>query len=325
MKRIIWLLVLIAAGYGVWKYYPELERQARSRTEAPPEEVPTGDAADLLIKGLPGATGPPTRTRAAAAPAPGVTILDGKAASTEEIELARRYPLPEFKPIEALVGEWKKIPASAFPREVTLKVPATLQVAGGAGTSTLEAGRKVVALAGNAAGTLVIAPSQDAVMRGTVPMGATDFQAVLGAVYDEFKSRKRAEVQKLRDAARKEAGAGSPALAAVLAGEGQPPPPAVLAKIGTRPPQREDHTIAAVEASIAERQKSRKHAEPPAGAVLGWSPLRYREVEGEPYWAASVRYTARTIFGEFPTEAVALIRHGRVVRWMYAGTGEPLP
>jgi hypothetical protein len=39
----------------------------------------------------------------------------------------------------------------------------------------------------------------------------------------------------------------------------------------------------------------------------------------------SVRYTARTIFGEFPAEALALLRHGKVVKWVYAGTGEPLP
>jgi len=86
-----------------------------------------------------------------------------------------------------------------------------------------------------------------------------------------------------------------------------------------------DLTVPVVIASIADRHKTRKQAEPPEGTSLGWGRIQAREIEGEPYWAASVRYTARTIFGEFPTEAVALIRHGRVVKWIYAGTGEPLP
>ena len=107
--------------------------------------------------------------------------------------------------------------------------------------------------------------------------------------------------------------------------DGPPPPAAILAKIGPRPAQHEDMSVPVVEASIAERQKTKKHAEPPAGVALGWGAVRFREIEGEPYWVAAVRYKARTIFGEFPTEALALIRHGKVVKWVYAGTGEPLP
>ena len=130
---------------------------------------------------------------------------------------------------------------------------------------------------------------------------------------------------KLREQARAEAKQGGGSLSTVLASEGAAPPPAVLAKIGPRPAQNTDLTVPAVQASIAERQRAKKNAEPPTGVPLGWSPLHLREVEGEPYWATSVRYTAKTIFGEFPTEAVALIRHGKVVKWIYAGTGEPLP
>jgi hypothetical protein len=313
MKRFIWLLILAAAAYGVWKYYPELERQARSRTgtENAPAEAPG-------LETLPGAL-PPATSSAKRAPAPAATV------AARDKELAARYPLPEFKPIEALVGGWKKIPASAFPRQVTLKVPATLQLSGGVGTSTLEAGRKVFALAGTPEGALVIAPSQDAVMRGTVPMEATDFKAIMSSVYEDFKKRKRAEIEKLREAARREAASSGPALASVLRSEGQPPPAGALATIGPKPVAKSDSTVPAVVESIAERQRTKKHAEPPAEATLGWGPVQYRELGGEPYWTVSVRYTARTIFGEFPAEALALLRHGKVVKWVYAGTGEPLP
>lgn len=318
MKRLVWLLILAAAGYGVWKYYPELERQARIRTGGVAEKGEVAGRPETIPDRLPGSAA----TRVAVAPPSAVAVA---VAASAETELAERYPLPEFKPIESLVGGWKQIPASAFPRQVTLKLPATVHLTGGVGTSTLEAGRKVYALAGTPEGKLVVAPSPDAVMRGTVPLEATDFQAVLGSVYEEFKDRKRAEVKKLRETARREASAGGPGLATVLAADGPPPPAAILAKIGPRPEQHEDLLVPVVEASIAERQKTKKHAEPPAGVALGWGAVRFREIEGEPYWVAAVRYKARTIFGEFPTEALALIRHGKVVKWVYAGTGEPLP
>jgi hypothetical protein len=307
MKRFIWLLILAAAVYGVWKYYPELERQARSRTETAAE----GPGGVVVPEEFPDAA--PAGSRAPAAAPAAVAV---------ERDLAARFPLPEFKPIEALVGGWKKIPASAFPRQVTLKVPATLRLTGGTGTGVLEAGRKVYALSGTPDGSLVIAPSTDAVMRGVVPMEATDFQSVLGSVYEEFKKRKRAEVEQLREVARREAEAGASGTG--VSGTGVPPA-TMLSKIGPRPVAQADSSIPAVVASIAERSRAKKQSEPPAGAALGWGPVQYREVDGEPYWAARVRYTAHTIFGEFPTEALALMRHGRVVKWVYAGTGEPLP
>ena len=60
--------------------------------------------------------------------------------------IEEKYPFPDFKPIEDLVGNWKKIPNSAFPRQVTVKVKAKYIFAGGAGSSTIPAGRKTTAL-----------------------------------------------------------------------------------------------------------------------------------------------------------------------------------
>ncbi|MFN0127866.1 MAG: hypothetical protein ACKV19_14395 [Verrucomicrobiales bacterium] len=319
MKRIIWLLVLVAAGYAVWKYYPEIERIARERTgvEQGPKE---GRGIDAIPDSLPGSK--PSGTRDAVAPSQAVSI-----SRPDEAEIAKKHPMPQFKPIEELVGGWKKIPASAFPRQVTLKAPATLKLTSGVGTSVVEAGRTVYALASTPDGALVIAPAPDAVMRGTVPMASTDFQAILEAVYEQFKKRVRAEVEQRREAARLEAAqaAGSVAVAVVGAPQGESPSAETLAAIGPKPRQNEDLTVPIVEASIAERQRTRKHAEPPADAKLGWRAIHYREIGGKPYWVTGVRYTARTIFGEFPAEALALIRHNKVERWIYAGTGEPLP
>lgn len=318
MKRFIWLLVLVAAGYAVWRYYPEIERIARERTGVE-QGSKEGQGVEAIPDSLPGSKS--TGTREAVAPPDAVSV-----SRPDEAEIAKKHPMPQFKPIEELVGGWKKIPASAFPRQVTLKAPATLKLTSGVGTSVVEAGRTVYALAGTPEGALVIAPAPDAVMRGTVPMDSTDFQAVLGAVYEQFKKRVRAEVEQRREAARREAAQASrTAVAVVGAPQGESPSAETLAAIGPKPRQNDDLTVPIVEASIAERQRTKKHAEPPADAKLGWRPLHYREIGGKPYWVAGVRYTARTIFGEFPAEALALIRHNKVERWIYAGTGEPLP
>lgn len=315
MKRFIWLLILAAAGYAVWRYYPELERYARTRTapaaESAPEEPPGLETLPGVVLNDGGGVG-------------GRAAADAELAKKEK-ELASRYPLPVFKPIEELLGGWRKIPASAFPRPVTLKAPATLHLSGGNGTSRLEAGHRVYALAGTPEGALIIAPNPDAVMRGTVPMEATDFKAVLTSVYEDFKKRKRSEVEKVREAARRDWVKGGTLAGGAIGGAGPEPPADAMATIGPKPAAKVDATVPIVVESIAERQKTKKHAEPPAGATLGWGPVRYREVNGEPYWSVSVRYTARTIFGEFPADAVALIRQGKVVKWIYAGTGEPLP
>ena len=311
MKRFIWLVVLAAAGYAVWENYPKLERLARERTAGAVRGASPGHAeqtsAARATEGLSPPSAPPTT-----------------AAPTAEDDVAKQYPLPEFRPIEALTGDWKKIPPSAFPRQVTLQTPVTLQLAGGGGTGRLDPGAKVMAVSADN-GRLTITPSIGATMRGVVEIDQTDFKSVLGEVYEQFKSRKRAEVAKLQQQARDEAKTAGPALTAVLAPHRADPPPSVRAKIGPRPEQNADRTVPIMLASIAERTAKKKESEPKLRDIHGWGVVGFREFNGEPFWAGSVRYTAHTIFGEFPTEAIALMRHGKVDKWIYSGTGEPVP
>ncbi|MDA0814939.1 MAG: hypothetical protein O3C21_21375, partial [Verrucomicrobia bacterium] len=62
---------------------------------------------------------------------------------------------PEFASIEDIVGNWKAIPATAFPRETTLKKNVTYPITGG--TGTLAVGTEVVALSSDGLGNLTIA------------------------------------------------------------------------------------------------------------------------------------------------------------------------
>lgn len=316
MKRIIWLLVLIAAGYLAWKYYPEIERRAQQRQAGGPEPAPPEP--------------PGVVAEAPSSPTPPATP-----AETFDPEVERRHPLPEFRPLEEVVDHWKNIPASAFPRQVTLRAPVTLSVAGGLGTARLEAGTQVVALSARG-GILSIAPAIDSPVRGNVPLEQTDLKEVLGAIYESFQQKRREEVLTQRRAAQQELSRASAPVVEKepdliprnLISDGPAPPAAAEARLGPKPPQNPDGTVPLMVASIRERQqaaaKAKRQSEPKLEDIRAWGPVRYQEIEGEPWWVGSVRYTAHTIFGEFPAEALALMRQGKVEKWIYAGTREPV-
>ena len=56
-----------------------------------------------------------------------------------------------------------------------------------------------------------------------------------------------------------------------------------------------------------------------------WGPVRVDYFEGQVYWVASVHYKSPTLFGLVPAEAMALMRKGKVLDWVYPGSGEDVP
>lgn len=321
MKRFIWLLVLVAAGYAAWKHYPEIERRARELTseaaslvsEEPPPAAPKAAAPEDKAASSPAADKKSSPSPAAGTAAPSASVQPAKSREEEE------FPELKFKPLEELVGNWKAIPRSAFPRQVKLKKDLTFTLtARGQGSARFEAGAQVYAL-GAEGDTLLLATSQEGLMRAKARIDDTNFKEVLAEVYEQFKQRRREEVRRQRA----EAAASGGTLKTVL--KGDRPSPAMLAKIGPQPQQQPDGKVPVMLASIAERRRQKKDAEPAPEDITAWKGITYREINGEPYWCGALTYTTRTIFGEFPTEAHALIRHGKVVQWLYAGTNEPLP
>ena len=115
--------------------------------------------------------------------------------------IEEKYPMPEFQPIEQLVGNWKQIPPSAFPRKVTLKAKAKYIFAGGAGSSTAPAGAKTFAISLSGE-KLVITPNTQSNVRGTISIDDTDYKEILGEEYEKYKQRKKKEVYARRVRAR---------------------------------------------------------------------------------------------------------------------------
>ena len=55
--------------------------------------------------------------------------------------------------------------------------------------------------------------------------------------------------------------------------------------------------------------------------VEGWKAGEEETVDGESYQTGLAAYKAQTIFGEKTVQAKALIKGGKVVKWIYAKTG----
>ena len=243
---------------------------------------------------------------------------------------------PEFAPIDEIVGNWKAIPATAFPRKITLKKAVTYQITGG--TGTLAVGTEVAALSSDGLGNLTIAPNERSALRGNVAIDDTYFKAVMTDVYKKFQDRKIAQF----NAAQAELAAAEPdeiELPAVIDRPNDPDPgmatgantpmpakpvtldPKTRAIVGDPPLQYVDGTVPLMVRSMESGQVT----EIKQKMVTYWARIHYEKIHSEHYWVGRVDYTANSIFGIFPTQAKALIHNGKVIKWIYAGSEEPVP
>ena len=249
--------------------------------------------------------------------------------------IEEKYPMPEFQPIEQLVGNWKQIPPSAFPRKVTLKAKAKYIFAGGAGSSTAPAGAKTFAIS-LSGGKLVITPNTQSKVRGTISIDDTDYKEILGEEYEKYKQRKKKEVYARRVRAR-EIAESEVELAQETSSNNtsQSRPNQVTSisripkdqlsdyenEIGKMPEADNDGRVPIMVSSI----RSGAVSEIRLNEISYWGPIRYEIVDNRAYWTATVNYKTTSLFGTFPTEAMALMRNGKVENWLYTGSLEEVP
>ncbi|MEE2808178.1 MAG: hypothetical protein VYB73_02605 [Verrucomicrobiota bacterium] len=245
--------------------------------------------------------------------------------------IEEKYPFPDFKPIEDLVGNWKKIPNSAFPRQVTVRVKAKYIFAGGAGSSTIPAGRKTTALSFSG-DQLIIAPSAQSKIRGKILIDDTDYKEILGDEYEKYKNRKRKVVMTQRQRARliaaeeeKNSNAQTVPSQSVTIATASKLPKNRLSEyenqIGKIPKRGNDGRVQIMVSSLMSGEVS----EIKINEISNWGPIRYELVDGEPYWTGTVTYNTTSLFGTYPTEAMALMRNDKVIDWLYTGSLEEVP
>lgn len=59
--------------------------------------------------------------------------------------------------------------------------------------------------------------------------------------------------------------------------------------------------------------------------VRSWGDVTEEVVNGVPQWRVELVYRVKTKFGPFDVTASAYVQGGKVVRWIYTGSGEVIP
>jgi len=215
---------------------------------------------------------------------------------------------PEFPPIETVVGNWSSIPKSAFPRPVKMNRQFEFKIKIGSGTasSVVPPGRDVIAVAQQGQ-TLVIAPTPDSTARGEVAMEDTNLKDVLTSTYDKWKVWR---VETLRRAHEFKKTAGSRVVKGgpTVAGD-------------EKPEKNEAGAYPILLASMSAGEVT----EIKPDNVKEWGEVAREKIDDTDFWTIIVKYETVTMFGKFDTEAQARIKNGKVLKWVYTGSGEVVP
>ncbi|MGI9242286.1 MAG: hypothetical protein ACR2RV_15920 [Verrucomicrobiales bacterium] len=319
------LLIIMAAAAGAIFYYRD---ELRGKVDASTSTGPATPAEEIIATGeTPAGSGAGNRPPSGSATGSGAPMEGSRPpvrptrpqrGAGEDDEVAKRYPMPKFKSIEEAVGNWNAIPPSAFPRQITLSEPVKIVLPGGVGSSTLPANSGAFALSSRG-GMLTVGKTVSASARGQIDINSTDYKQILGKEFDQWKQRQEQIVMKKRERHRgvlaqtrsiRSAPSGNQASSAEHEKE-----------LGKKPEQLSDGRVPLMLASL----KKRDITEITPDIIRAWGPIIREVVDGEAYWTATVEYETVSMFGELNTEAQALMRHGKVLSWVYTGSGDTVP
>lgn len=237
-----------------------------------------------------------------------VVASNEKKNSSSDDEIDKKYPMPTLRTIEEITNNWTSVPARAFPRKVKSTLPIDFQMA--AGKSTLPPGSDVVAYSLEG-GMMTVSRSEGDPLKSTVTLASTDFQETMTRLYNAYVEKRKNDVLKARENAKY--ARDNPA----------PPPPPVdeQAKLaGARPAFSGDGKITELMASIAAKEVT----EFKAGDIITWNPPEFVMEGGKGYWACTVVVRLSTMFGIVDTDVQAFVANGKVTKWIFAGSKEPV-
>ncbi len=212
---------------------------------------------------------------------------------------------PQIEPLESLTKNWTAFPPQAFPRQVKLSKPVQLRMAGG--SSTLPAGSTAYALSAQA-NVLVIAPTQTSQARGQIFVHDTDMPTQVRESYERWK---QGRIEMAQAAWKKQQSSGHSASLSM--------PHAVDA--AGKPKRNADGSYDLLLASM----QSGEVTEIKLNKIRRWGTPQATTIDHQPTWAVSVFYETIVFCGPIDAEAQAQVRDGKVVRWIYPGSGEPVP
>jgi hypothetical protein len=211
---------------------------------------------------------------------------------------------PTIEPLESLTKNWTVFPPTAFPRQVKISKPVELRLAGGG--STLPAGSTAFALSAQS-NVLLVAPTETSEARGQIFVHDTDLPTQVRASYEQWK-RGRMEMALASWKRRKANAAATVSM------------PEAVERSGA-PRRNVDGSYDLLLASMNSGQVTDIRLD----RIQRWGVPQARTIDDQSTWTVSVFYQSMTIFGPIDAEAQAHVRDGKVIRWIYPGSGEPVP
>lgn len=215
---------------------------------------------------------------------------------------------PVFRTIEEITQNWTVIPKSVFPREV--KIAREMEVKSTIGATKIPAGGKAFAL-GQEGENLVLAPSPESKFRGALAIADTDIKDIINAVYENYKVAETARTKRLFELKKEEA--LRPKVASNTKGGGS--------ASDDKPAKDKDGTYPLLLASM----KAGEVTDVKPDNIKKWGEVTREKVEGQDVWIVTVTFEATTPFGKFEQDANAQVKNSKVLKWIYAGSGEVIP
>jgi hypothetical protein len=300
---------VVALGFMGYIAYPSAVDYFRTQKWLPSEPGKPAETAQTAAADLPATTPSPAPTPAPApAPAPPTAPPTAPAPmSASDAELERLVPMPNIKSLEEITSNWASVPQNAYPPQITLKADAVFQLPQG-NTMRLSAGKNAVPVSLAADGTLAVTMRAGSELTATLPVDQTDFKELVTKRYEEGVARIKDRILARREEERARIAAAATTSDTVKAEAGEVPKDA----------SDEEKYLALMKQSVANGEL--KDVTP--DKVKSWRWIGYEEIGGTGYWTGAAIITKETYFGEFETEAKALIRQGKVEKWTLPGVQE---
>ncbi len=303
MKSLFFTILILGGAFLAYDYYGAPPgKKLVFKSLNPPRQTQIATVKPVVVEEMPVVNRVPEHMKPAVVEVP--KPVAQKAAPAAPVSSG-----PKVESIEALTGNWLKIPVSAFPREVKLLQDAMFKMSVGA--SKIAAGGIAYAL-GADNGVLTLAPTVTSPARAQLPLDGTDLKARLNAVYEKWKITR---VEELKAIAMKKA-MNQPSTPAVEAG-----PSSTEADASGKPLRDSTSAYPLLVASMKRGQVTEIKPE----SILRWQDAQPVTIQGKQGWAVKVECNVKTIFGLQQIEAQALVLNGKVTGWYYTGSGEEVP
>jgi hypothetical protein len=178
------------------------------------------------------------------------------------------------------------------------------------GATQLKAGGNAFAITQEGS-DLVVSPSPDGKFKGKIAVAETDIKDIVTAVYETYKVNETARQKKIFEMKKQQALNPKASVAASGKGGGA----------DDKPAKDKDGTYPILLASM----KSGQVTEIKLENIKKWGDVTREKDKDTDFWSVIVTFEAETPFGKFEQDAQAQVKNGKVLKWIYTGSGEVVP